>query len=487
VVVEFEDQQDTFVPYEECPGTWGEFALQTAHPCRRRRIVFAVASPFEAFFELRNGAPSPSQGQAGAYRMLTWDARDIPGIEWDQSTPPLLEFAPWVDFTTLPVWRPIAKYYHNQLKLPTRHHLKKLAETLPTKGQAAQDKTAAAYSYAAREIRYGRPKENSADWAIRPLGAVAEELRGDCKDKAALLIALLSEYGVEARVALVRTARSGRVPLLPGTRFDHALVLAKVDGKPIWLDPAGQGYSFGQLPSFDQGVQALVLDQPDPQVLWIPPARPADHCLERTVRGRLETDGSYRAEVRLQVRGDRAASWRFGLMERNDSARERSLRQYVGGSFPMAEITNFSVEHLDDFDNDLTIAHSAVMTKLGRRIENLMLLRIPWVEPLLENGFFAAASRPQPLSVPIYSVSDRLEMRLPSTFTGYGLPWKRVEECAWGSYQCQVCINESSLRCERYYEMRGGMVLPDSYELIRRFINACIDSDASDIVLCAAT
>ncbi|HEV3237880.1 MAG TPA: DUF3857 domain-containing protein [Gemmataceae bacterium] len=483
VVVEIEDQQDNFIPYQDCPGTWGEFALQTPHPCKRRRITLAVAQPFEARFELHNDAPAPTERQAGDYRVWSWDQVDIPGIESDQVTPPLLEFAPWIDFTTLSSWKPIAKYYFNQLKLPTHHQLEKLAKTLSAKGEGEDDKIAAAYNYAARDVRYGRPKENSTDWAIRPLGAIAEELRGDCKDKAALLVALLSEFDIEARVVLVRSAQSGRVSLLPGTRFNHALVLAKADGKELWLDPAGHAYSFGQLPSFDQGIQGLILDRQEPQTAWIPAAKPADHCLERIVRGRLEPDGSYRADIRLLARGDRAASWRSGLIERNAATRERVLRQYIGGSIPSAEITNFSVEHLDDLNGDLVISHSAVMSRLARRIQKLMLLRIPWLEPIRENGFFAAISRPQPLLVPIHSISDRLNIELPTAFTGYGLPWKRIEESDWGRYQCHVRIENGALQCERDFELRGGIVLSEQYRQIRRFTDACIDNDASDIVL----
>src|SRR5262249_49977067 len=156
---------------------------------------------------------------------------------------------------------------------------------------------------------------------------------------------------IDARIALLRTAESGRVPFLPGARFNHALVLVQVDGKDLWLDPSLTYYSLGQLPSSDQGVQALILDPCEPRPTSIPAGDPADHRLERVLRGRLEGDGSFHAEIRLLARGDRAARWRWGLFERNAATRERVLRQYAGGSCPSAEITGFSVEYLDDLNN----------------------------------------------------------------------------------------------------------------------------------------
>jgi hypothetical protein len=482
-IVELEDQQDNFTPFDHCPGVWGDYALQTAHPCWRRRISLAVARPFVARFTLHNGAPAPTERQVGEYRVWTWDKHDLAGIEWDQVTPPLYEFAPWIDFSTLPNWKPVAQYYLKHLQVPSHHDLTELVSSLSATGRAAKGKAATAYNYAARDVRYGRPKQNSDDWAIRSLGAVAEELRGDCKDKSALLVALLGEFDIEARIVLVRTAQAGRVTLLPGPRFDHALVLAQVDGKELWLDPTGPGYSLNQLPSYDQGAPALILDRHEPHAMAIPTASPADHRLERVVRGRLETDGSYSAKVHLLARGDRAARWRWGLFERNAAARERMLRQHIGGSFPSAEITDFAVAYLDDLSDDLTISHAAVLKRLARRIQNIMLLPVPWLEALKDTGFFAAHSRPQPLLVPVHSVSDRHEIELPSGFSGYGLPFERLEECAWGRYQCRVRIDSGILRCERDFELCGGIVPPERCQEVQRFTDACIDSDASDVIL----
>jgi hypothetical protein len=483
VVVELEDQQDNFTPFVHCPGVWGDYPLQTEFPCRRRRITLAVARPFTARFALHNGAPAPTERQVSDYQVWTWDLHDIPGIEKDHVTPPLYEFAPWIDFSTLPNWKPVVQFYFQQLQVPKHQDLEEVIATLPAKGGGTKSKVATAYNYATRDVRSSRPKKNSTDWAIRPLGAITEELRGDCKDKSALLVALLREFDVEARIALVRTAQQGRVTLLPGPRFDHAVVLAHVDGKDLWLDPASTVCSLGQLPSNDQGAQALILDRHVSHTMASPAANPADHRLERVVRGRLEIDGSYRAEVHLQARGDWAAYWRWGLFERNASTRERVLQQYIGHLFPSAKIADLSVECLDDLSSDLVISHVASMGRLARRIQNIMLLRIPWLELLRDTGFFAAPSRPQPLLVPIRSVSDRHDIELPSGFSGYGLPFERIEQCAWGRYQCLVRIDNGMLRCERDFELCGGIVPAECYNEVKRFMDACIDCDATDVIL----
>ena len=62
---------------------------------------------------------------------------------------------------------------------------------------------------------------------------------GDCKDKSNLLVQLLQKNGIEAYSALVSYSyREGFSDYLPSPfAFDHAIVMANVSGKKVWLDP----------------------------------------------------------------------------------------------------------------------------------------------------------------------------------------------------------------------------------------------------------
>jgi len=152
-VVDVEDQQDNFAPFSHCPGVCADFALHSTYPCKRRRITLAVAAPFTVRHELHHGAPDPSQRQVGDYQVLCWDLHDLPGIEWDELTPPLYEFAPWIDFSTLPNWEPVAKFYIAELKLLAYHHdLGTLARRLARAGAGTDSRLAAAYNYVARKF-----------------------------------------------------------------------------------------------------------------------------------------------------------------------------------------------------------------------------------------------------------------------------------------------------------------------------------------------
>lgn len=62
---------------------------------------------------------------------------------------------------------------------------------------------------------------------------------GDCKDKAYLLSTLLQRMGIEAVPALVSVERGRAIAeFVPSASdFDHVIVRARIDGKPVWMDP----------------------------------------------------------------------------------------------------------------------------------------------------------------------------------------------------------------------------------------------------------
>ena len=77
---------------------------------------------------------------------------------------------------------------------------------------------------------------------------------GDCKDQAALLVAMLRAAGLQADVALL-SAGTGIdvVPELPGLGgFNHAIVRLAGD-PPLWIDPTIHCLPAGRLPRADQG------------------------------------------------------------------------------------------------------------------------------------------------------------------------------------------------------------------------------------------
>jgi hypothetical protein len=115
---------------------------------------------------------------------------------------------------------------------------------------------------------------------------------GDCKDQAALLIAMLRAAGIPACAALLRVSRpDDLIPDLPALNtFDHVIVY--VPGNPeLWIDSTAPFVRLGQLPLRDQGRWALVVSPTDGRLVQTPQVDYHEHTRSDLCELRLTADG----------------------------------------------------------------------------------------------------------------------------------------------------------------------------------------------------
>ncbi len=495
VAVEFDNQVDHFVPDEVGPAVWGDFLLRGTWPCRRRRITLAVAEPFQLRFLLHHCDWQPREWRHGSYRVLQWDLCDLPGVETDEWTPSPRDFCPWIDFSTLHDWGPVAQHYSKDL-LPGRKPspaIRELANRLSQGIRSDRDKALAVFQYVAHDVRYGRHPSELQTPRIRDTTRMLEDLRGDCKDKSSLMVSLLGELGIAARVAILLTNVNGRCQLLPARRFDHAIVIAKVDGRDWWFDPAAGPYTFGSLPLNNQGVQALLLGEdhgadfvPNASsgLIEIPVDPPERQLVERLCEGELSAEGDYIYRVRATVTGERAALYRILLRDRSEDHRQRAIARSVAEARPGAAVDEMEVSDLVDLSHDITYRYRVHLRQWGRRIQDLLLFRIPWAEAFEFTGPISAAEREHPLQTPpVMRLIEEHVIVLPPGFAGYALPYEVRHYCDWLEYSLSITYEQGRLLCRRTMDSRGGIAPAERFHELRAFWEACTRADQADVVL----
>jgi hypothetical protein len=404
----------------------------------------------------------------------------------DQWTPPPRDFAPWVDVSTLPTWEPVARHYMKELQpaAAAPPEVKRLLGQLTSDAKTDREKVSAIYRYTTRDVRYGRHPHELTLEAPREVGKMLEDLRGDCKDKSALMVSMLRELDIPAKIALVLTRMNGETPFLPGPRFDHALVRTTVDGEDLWLDAAGGPYTFGDVPFNDQGINALILDGDNSVISKVPRADPSQHRADRLCRGRIEPDGTYRFDAEVTNRGEQSVVLRLNYLDRSDEHRQRTLAQSVAADLTGAGVSNVAFTELEDLTRDVGYTYTLTLKQWGRLVQDILLFRIPWSEPVQTSGPVSAFERTQPLIAPgVLGMSERHEIELPAGFLGYGLPYACDENSEWGTYFCRITAEGSRLVCERRVDYLGGIIPPERFAEFKQFWEACARADAADVVL----
>jgi hypothetical protein len=487
VIVEFEELYDSFQVDEFGPAFANNFFFRTAPPCRRRRYTVAVAKPFRFNYQMHHWDGTPEERQLGDYRVSTWDVHNAEGVEFDEWTPPFRDFGPWVDVTTSDTWTPFARQLRGELETWSNvgNDVRTVARELSQNLKSPLEKASAAYAYVAGAVRYGRPPSELQTRNSRAAEQIMRDLRGDCKDKSALLVQLLRSMNFKANVAAVLTGDAGRTPFLPSARFNHALVRLEHDGQVYWLDAASGPFSFGELPPVDQGIQALVLggdayhfEQIRPQVRDAPDE--SRHCT-----GRLSAEGTFHFQAKTTLAGEAAARLRIQLTNHIESHRLQVLQAWLGHDYPGAVGSDFLYGDVADLSAGFEYRCDAHLDRAMRRIQDLYVFRIPWANQLTMTGPMTAAQRNRPLVVPLsFHAVEVQHIELPDGVVAQAIPDPAIHECDWGGYSRTIEGNGTQLRCERRLRLRGEAFVPaERFPEMQDFWRQCSWSDGAEVVL----
>jgi tetratricopeptide (TPR) repeat protein len=191
---------------------------------------------------------------------------------------------PQVRFSTGSSWQAIASRYHAVVE--NKIAASDLTATLAGIHAPDHDRAAlirSVFELLHRDVRYTGVEFGDSSIIPHTPAEVLKTHYGDCKDKSALLVAMLRAVGVPAYVALLDTGIGTDVtPDLPGLgMFDHAIVY--VPGPPdIWLDATAEFSRIDALDFSDQGRLALIV-RPETTSLVKTPELPssADILVER--------------------------------------------------------------------------------------------------------------------------------------------------------------------------------------------------------------
>jgi tetratricopeptide (TPR) repeat protein/transglutaminase-like putative cysteine protease len=137
-----------------------------------------------------------------------------------------------------------------------------------------------------KEIRYTGIEFGQASLQPALAADIIRHHYGDCKDKAAVLVAMLRASGIAAHLALLDSGPGSDVtPELPGmNEFDHAIVYIPADDKgapALWIDATADYTQVGSLPRMDRGRQALIIAESTTTLTSTPEFKPEeDHLTE---------------------------------------------------------------------------------------------------------------------------------------------------------------------------------------------------------------
>ncbi len=323
------------------------------------------------------------------------------------------------------------------------------------------------------------------DDSIRSVDDVWSRGYGNARQINWLFLALARTAGIEAYPVLVSTRDRYffSSTLMNAGELNSALVLVKLDGKELYLEPGVPFTPFGLLPWYETGVEGLRLDKDGGTWLRTPMPDPSASRIEH--KASLSFDaGTLSGRVTVTYTG-LEASWRR-LQERaeDDTARRQFLENDLEGSIP----TGVHVKLANSPD------WSAWDAPLVAEYE----LEVPgWATPagrrlLLPLGLFGAHERHTfEHAIRVHAMyfdypylhADEVTIELQPPWVIDAIPKPRTLDLEAVMYKTAAEAQKQSLHITRELTLNAALVNVKYYDSIRGFYDTVRTGDEEQVVL----
>lgn len=489
-----------------------EWAMQDRWPASvmRRRLILAPG--WDARGVVFNG-PALEPQRVG--QTFTWEARGVPALPREPAMPPASDLAPRVAVSLFgPASAPAPGQFERWGEVSAWLYRLSDGASQPSPAIAAKARelTASASTdlerarligtYAQR-IQYVSIQTGigrGGGYQPRPASLVMERNYGDCKDKAGLMRAMLASVGITSHLVTIYSGDRNYVrPEWPSPQqFNHVIVgisLPALDasssavfehpqlGRLLAFDPTDEHTPFGALPVDEQGSLALVVAASGGELVRMPVTRDAGNAIDRTIEGRLDVQGTLKAEVRERFTGAFARRVRAQHRTTDAAGFRRDVQQRIGSAVARTLVGEL-VTSDDAASNTFTIETDFTAPTYAQAQGKLLLVRPPFeLGGRLEIPH--AASRRTPLLLEGRLVTERVRLQVPAGFMIEEVPEGVTLSGPFGLYELRYSVEGSALIAQRTFEVKLQKVAPPDYAALTRFFAQVRAADVAPAVLAA--
>jgi transglutaminase-like putative cysteine protease/tetratricopeptide (TPR) repeat protein len=332
-------------------------------PTRSTRITLAAPAGRRAHQTAHNlpGGAKPRHEVTGGREVWTFAFGALPpNRSRDLFAPSDVSVEPYIALSSAASWSAVAREYRKLIDAQLAAKPYALPAELPR--TPTIETIRAITSWLHRKIRYTGIEFGQAAYIPWPPADTVARGFGDCKDKAALLVALLRQAGIRADLALLSDGPGVDVPRdQPGVdMFDHAIVRARVAGRDVWIDATEDLVAPGRLPSRDQGRLALVIADDATDLVMTPSAPAADNTIREVRTFELAEQGSATrvTEVSRETGAFEAAT-RAWLRDTPAQDVRKQLTSYVASEYEGAKLERYTSTPADDLATPLELTVAA--------------------------------------------------------------------------------------------------------------------------------
>jgi transglutaminase-like putative cysteine protease len=444
----------------------------------RSRLLWPKAQPLA----IKNHATDikPVVRDLDHYTEYTWDCIQRAILPYEKHTPGWFYPFPWVEVRSQKSWHDVALENMAFYKEPAllSDDLDQFIKAIANKHKTSGDQFIAVMRFVQDEIRYLALNELNESCPTDP-AVVFQRRFGDCKDKSFLAITLLRKLGIEAYPAYVNTVDDKSIiDFLPSlAAFDHAIVVAYIEGKKYWID-ATHTFQRGSLKHYaqpDYGY-ALILNAKTtaltkmPQPTLLLPSKEIEETFD--LRQRREAPAKF--IIKTTYRRSVADNFREYIHTTTRKELQKSWIDYYREMYPSIQSPKEAVIK-DDIDlNQMTIIEEYEIPQAWERDEENKRWHFNYyaqeINPYLRDKSFPHRTTPFTLPYPI-NFAKKIIILLPAK--KWELSAKKLDVTGPGfNYRVQDSLKDITLSVSHTFKTLKDHITPGEFDLYTKNIKS---------------
>jgi transglutaminase-like putative cysteine protease len=452
------------------PNVWSDYQV-FEHTSPIEHMTYQVIAPKERPLEkiaLKAEVPgtvkfkkeSREQGDRVVY---TWEVSDVPRMFDEPNMPTRYTVVQRLLVSTMNRWEELSKWYWN-LCLPrleaTTPEMQAKADELVAGCTSQQQKIRAIFNFVSQDIRYmGITTEDEAPgYEPHEVKTTFENRYGVCRDKAALLVAMLRLVDIEAFPVIIMAGPKKDVEV-PQPMFNHAVTAALgKNGEYILMDSTDENTK-DIFPAYLQDMSYIVA-RPEGETLLTSPIIPAtSNLLKIASSGTLDPAGKLTAQTTLTFDGVNDTVYRGYFSKIKPEERQRFFEGHLKKSMPTATLQSLEIQPAE-----LRNTSEPLVVKLKYTAENLLIegaeskmLTLPRLGKTLGYAnFLIGKTGLQKRKYPLYTrltagIRETFELTLPIDIGNPDLPDYQSIDTPPLSWKMQVDQNGEMRRTTNTY------------------------------------
>lgn len=473
---------------------------------KHAKFSFRQGHNYSLVWSWPRGLPPGTTSPVMDNGIVRLEAYDLPVFQIEDYMPPRNEMRYRVDFNYVrndekdldKFWKEEAKSLYEVVNLFTDKHkaMQQSVLQIVSESDSPQQKVEKIYSRCqkVRNTSYEREKTQK------------EKDREKLEEIHNVEDVLKRGYGSGTQItwlflALARAAGLDASPVWVSTRDTHFfdkkyrnvndlntnVVLVKLDGKDLYLDPGVAFAPFGILPWFETGVVGLQAGRDGGT--WVATAHPDPSVsgVERSASLQLDESGNLEGKVTVTFKGLSALERRTDENEADDAERKKALedelRSFVSQS-SQVELTN--TPEWSSSSSTLVAEFHLQIPGWGSVAGHRTTVPSS-VFSAGEKHLFESSNRVNPIYMDFpYTDVDEVTITLPQRWTISGLPQPRKADIKACTYDVSAAAEKGTLHLSRRLMINIAIVGVKGYPTLRNFFQTVRNGDEQQILLSPA-